>query len=153
MVNRVMQQKAFKMRRYRMKGAKKVFPSNYNNTVKVSQGPDLRMAEYYQRAKGLGEEFTDRLRIDDPILQMELKRLHQGDRMQKIHEFYNLRVNGQERRLTYYFFGGGEHFFIRDLGSKRQLSVSYKTREQAMFYYDNNMIQWERTDAVQPTSQ
>jgi len=166
MANRVMEQKRLKMLRHRLKGAKKIFPSNYNNTVKVSQGPDVRISEYFERAKGIGRDSGADLlsnappaprppepgiKIDDPILQMELKRLFQTDRLQKIHEYYNLAIRGQASRMIKYYFGGGEHFFVQEFPSQgiRRRSVIYHSKEQAMLYYNiPNGIVWEVTQVM-----
>lgn len=148
MANRVMAQKERKRRNY----IKKVFPKRYgSDMVKVSQGPDLRVSEYYQRAKGLGKELPiTRVKFDNTTLERELKKLFQTDRMQKIHEYYNLYVPGQERRSIKYYFGGGEHFFVQELPAHgiRRRSVIYNSKEQAMIYYNNNSIRWDVTQVI-----
>jgi hypothetical protein len=165
MANRVMDQKRRKMLRHRMQGAKKVFPSSYNNRVKVSQGPDIRIGEYYKRTKTLGNPFQDHppaepkpeIQLDDPVLQMEFKRLFQVDRMQKVHEYNNLRIDGQETRRIKYYFGGGEHFFVQELElmgeTIRRRSIIYKSKEQAMLYYNiPHGIVWECAQVVRTRS-
>lgn len=139
MSNRTMDQKERKRKQWVYKKAPRKYAAE---RVKVSQGPDIRIGEYYGRTHGLADDsFVDRrpqvtVQVDDPVLQMEIKKLWQEPkgRLQKIHEYYSIHVPGITQYCCKYYFGGGEHFFVQDLPAMgiRRVSMIFKTKEDAI---------------------
>lgn len=151
MANRVMEQKRRKMLRHRLKGAKKVFPSHYNNYIGVGQGPDVRIGEYFSHAQGLKDNtFVDRPAHKPKPPPTELEKLFQvkEGRLQHLHQYHHVNLWQAERYRCYYYFGGGEHFFVQDIPKEniRRVSIVFNSKDEAfrnLELYHNRKDFWE----------